>query len=120
ISTVPSSASTCTITNNTIAGIYSGQVYTGSSSQVVGLYISTSSTNISGGVTGNIIKNIYTAAASTGTTTSSALIGILANASNASISNVSGNTIDSLVCGAASGSVNVMGLYASGSTSVTN
>lgn len=120
----PSGSPVLTITNNTIQGLNSNYATTGSSlSQVAGIYIGTTTANVSGGITGNSIRNLSNATQSTASTTSSAIIGICMNAgSNAAGCTVSGNIIDSLILTGASttAAVNVIGLYVNGTTSVVN
>ncbi|KAA5532372.1 T9SS type A sorting domain-containing protein [Taibaiella lutea] len=120
ISLSPTGALPFTVTNNTIAGIWSNNAFTSSSGQVVGIFITTTTANFVGGVTGNVVKNLYTAARTTGTTTTSALMGICASSTSANVFNVSGNTVDSLICTGTTGAINIIGLYFAGSTSVNN
>ncbi len=118
---VGSGSPTLTIANNTISGLSCNYLYSGTTvSQVVGINIASTTATMSGGITGNTVKNLYNASLSTATLGSSAIIGICAASTNATGCNVSQNTIDSLVSTATSGAVNVIGLYYSGTTSVTN
>jgi hypothetical protein len=121
---VPGGSPTVTIANNIIQGLNCNYATTGATaSQVAGIYIGTTTANVSGGITGNTIRNLSNATQSTATGISSALMGICMNASgNTTGSIISGNIIDSLVLTGTSTSaaVNVIGLYINGTTSVNN
>ncbi|MFL5747283.1 MAG: beta strand repeat-containing protein [Niastella sp.] len=120
---IPSGSPVLTIANNIIQNLTCNYATTGTAaSQVIGINIASTTAVMSGGITGNTIRNLVNATQSTGTTTSSAIIGINMNSSNAAGCAVSGNTIHSLVLSgtATNAAVNAIGLYYSGTTSVTN
>lgn len=119
---VPSGASVLTIANNTIRNLTSNYATAGNAaSQVIGINIASTTANISGGITNNIIANLVNATQSTATGTGSAIIGIHSASTNAAGSVITGNLIDSLAATTtAVAGVNVTGLYVSGTTAVTN
>jgi hypothetical protein len=120
---IPSGSPVLTIANNTIQNLTSNYATTGTaSSQVIGINIAATTANISGGITGNTIRNLVNATQSTASTTGSAIIGINMSSTNTVGCSVTGNIIDSLVLSgtATAAAVNVIGLYYSGTTSVTN
>lgn len=120
---IPSGSPVLIIANNLIQNLTSNYTTTGTaSSQVIGINIAATTAIVSGGITGNTIRNLVNATQSTATTTGSAIIGINMNSSNAAGCTVTGNTIHSLVLSGAAtaAAVNVIGLYYSGTTSVTN
>ncbi|HEX6427349.1 MAG TPA: hypothetical protein VF008_06665 [Niastella sp.] len=111
-----------TISNNTIQNLTSNYATTGTTgSQVVGINIGSTTAVVSGGITRNIIRNLVNATESTASGSGSAIIGINMT-SNAAGCNVTGNIIDSLILTgtATAATTNVIGLYYSGTTSVTN
>lgn len=109
-----------TITNNIVQNIKCNYASASSNTQVVGINVGVTTANVSGGITGNTVRNLSSASQTTGTTTSSALIGICMNSTAAAGFNVSNNVIDSLVAAGTSttAAVNVLGLYVNGTTSV--
>jgi trimeric autotransporter adhesin len=120
---IPSGSPVLTIANNLIQNLTSNYATTGTAaSQVTGINIASATAVVSGGITGNTIRNLVNATQSTGATSNSAIIGINMNSSNAAGCTVSGNTIHSLVLSgsATNAAVNAIGLYYSGTTSVTN
>ncbi|AEV99117.1 hypothetical protein A4D02_11175 [Niastella koreensis] len=120
---IPSGSPVLTVANNIIQNLTCNYVTTGTAaSQVIGINIASTTAVMSGGITGNTIRNLVNATQSTGTTTNSAIIGINMSSSNAAGCTVSGNTIHSLVLSgtATNTAVNAIGLYYSGTTSVTN
>lgn len=120
---IPSGSPVLTIANNLIQNLTCNYATTGTAaSQVIGINIAATTAGMSGGITGNAIRNLVNATQSTATTINSAIIGINMNSSNAAGCTVTGNTIHSLVLSgtATTAAVNVIGLYYSGTTTVTN
>lgn len=119
---VTTEAAVLTIANNIIKNLTCNYATTGTAtSQVVGINITSTTANISGGITNNTIANLVNATQSTATAGSSAIIGIASASTNAAGTSITGNIIDSLVATTSTvAAVNVTGIYVTGTTAVNN
>ena len=111
-----STGTSVAITNNTIANLNNAYVPSSTiTSSVLRGIVSSSGTNT---ITGNIIKNLSTAANGTGTSSSVSIIGISLTSSTAGAWSINNNTIYSLKNTNSAAAVQVTGIY-NGTTSAT-
>ncbi|MES2558140.1 MAG: BNR-repeat neuraminidase N-terminal domain-containing protein, partial [Bacteroidota bacterium] len=110
-------ATASTISNNTIANINTNYASTTSGNILVGIVVASGTGSCT--VSNNTVRDLTTASAATGTGISQVLAGII-YASTVTPASISQNTVYNLSNTAATGAVQVTGLYYSGPTTGTN
>lgn len=118
---IPSGAGTFAITNNTIANLTNNSTSTLNGCQTAGINIGSTSSIVST-VSGNTVRNLYSASGYAFGSSSSAVLGIYMGSTTASAVTVSGNTVHSLVSGAPTAGVYLEGIFFRGNNSaaITN
>lgn len=112
-----SSATTLSITNNTVANLNNGELP--SSASTVNFVMGISSNSGTNTITGNTVRNLSTAANATGTGASASVIGISLTSTTAGTT-LSQNTIYGLSSTHSLGAVCVTGIHYGGATTGTN
>jgi len=108
---------TSSISGNRVIGLTNN--YTGTGAGLTrGIVLTTGASSI----TNNVVQNLYSSGATTGSGASCAIVGIAMSSTNAAGCNVTGNVIDSLVLGAVSttSAIQATGIFYSGTSSVVS
>lgn len=107
---IPAGAGTFAVNNNTIANLTNNSTSATNGCQTAGINIG-SATSIVSTVSGNTVRNLYSASTYVFGSGSSAVLGIYMGASTANPVTVSNNTVHSLVSGAATAGVFIEGIF---------
>ena len=112
-------ATAITISNNTIQNLNNAYVPSSVTAltPIIAGIISNNGVNT---ITGNTVKNLTTAALSTGTTTAASVVGILLNSTTTGLTTLSQNSVFELSNSNATGATNITGIYYAGPTTLAN